>query len=234
MPSDRGGLNARDCDRVTLLSDEEVAVRPTEILTGLADDDGAGITAVALEDITGSSTDLPSEEVEVGEETVDEVGLMQGAVNRSAGPQAKATVVCTSPRAEARECIGATMCVSNTHKPYKEARCQTRGIAKGCVWRDGCCECIVGHYSRKSKDCLHRPALQDGLTSPDVTTEVVHEEVVQEDDEGESWEVVHDPSLSFLQVEFLFNGYLGRTPRFTLERTVCAPKMLCLMRQRCT
>ena len=85
------------------------------------------------------------------------------------------------------------MCVSNTHKPYKEARCQTRGIDKGCVWRDGCCECIVGHYSRKAKDCLHRPVLQDGRTS----TEVVHKE-----DEGESWEPAQDPSLSLLQLRY--------------------------------
>ena len=191
---------------MALLSDEEVAVKATEILTGIADDDGVDITAVALEDIASSSTDLPSDEAGVGDETVDEVGLMQGAVNRSAGPRARASAagpvqlgqaVCAGPRAEVRECVGATMCVSNTHKPYKEARCQTRGIAKGCVWRDGCCECIVGHYSCKSKDCLHRPALQDGLTSPDFTTEVVHEE-----DEGNSREVVHDPRLSFLQVFF--------------------------------
>ena len=191
-----------------------------------------------------TSTDLPSEGAEVGDETGDEVGLMQGAVtvdnpsgrgltldqvfrhnmNTEPGPSASSgQAVCTSPRAEARECVGATMCVSNTHKPYKEARCQTRGIGKGCVWRDGCCECIVGQYSRKSKDCLYRPV----TTGEDHTSNAGDWEMVKlmrrqypplypepleqlqrlfhqqqtAIEEGEPWEVVHDPSASSSCVE---------------------------------
>ena len=95
---------------------------------GLMKFKGAGVLAKVRRSGEWSLTD-PAEAAEFRRGAA-EVNLPNGSASQTA-------MTGSRPGTGVRECVGVTVRISNTHKPYKEARCQTRGIAKGCVWRDG-------------------------------------------------------------------------------------------------